>query len=62
MKGYPVPYALAEEMDKEVIEMRRLGVIEPSTSYYTSPPAKKQKQLKIYIGEKINVYIEKLDY
>ena len=29
--------ALAEEMDKEVTEMLRLGVIEPSTSNYVNP-------------------------
>ena len=37
IKSYPVPYALAEEMDKEVSEMLRLGVIEPSNSSYVNP-------------------------
>ena len=37
LKSYPVPYALAAEMDKEVTEMLRLGVIEPSTSNYVNP-------------------------
>ena len=37
VKSYPVPYALADEMDKEVTEMLKLGVIEPSTSNYVNP-------------------------
>ena len=38
LKPWPMPYALEEEMDKEVTMMRKMDIIEPSTSQYASPP------------------------
>ena len=38
VNAYPVPYALKEEMDKEVSEMMKAGIIEPSISEYASSP------------------------
>ena len=37
VKSYPVPYAL-KEMDKEVSEMMKAGIIESSVSEYASSP------------------------
>jgi hypothetical protein len=34
---YPIPYALREELSKEIDDMLSLGIIEPSTSSYASP-------------------------
>ena len=36
-RPYPVPYAMRQELDKEIDDMIRLGVIEPSTAAYASP-------------------------
>jgi hypothetical protein len=36
-RPYPVPYAMRKEMDKEIDEMIKLGIIEPSTAAYASP-------------------------
>lgn len=37
VKPYPVPFALRETVEKEVQDMLKLGVIEPSVSSYASP-------------------------
>lgn len=37
LKSYPIPFAKREEIRKEVKSMLDLGVIEPSTSSYSSP-------------------------
>ena len=36
-KQYPVPYALKEDIKKEIENMLQLGIIEPSNSPYASP-------------------------
>ena len=36
-KPYPLPYAMREELRKEVDSMLEMGVVRPSTSPYTSP-------------------------
>ncbi|XP_025089562.1 uncharacterized protein LOC112561350 [Pomacea canaliculata] len=36
-KPYPVPFALQQQIDEEIENMLELGVIEPSTSPYSSP-------------------------
>ena len=36
-KAYPLPYALREEIDKEIDSMLASGIIEPSTAPYASP-------------------------
>ena len=36
-KPYPLPYAMREELRKEVETMLEMGVVRPSTSSYTSP-------------------------
>ena len=38
VRAYPVPYALKKEMDKEVSEMLKADIIEPSISEYASSP------------------------
>ena len=35
-KAYPLPYAVRELIQKEVNEMLRMGIIEPSNSAYRS--------------------------
>ena len=35
-KAYPLPYAVQELSQKEVNEMLRMGIIEPSKSAYSS--------------------------
>ena len=37
VKPYPVPYALYDDLEKEIKEMLKLGIIEPSDSPYCSP-------------------------
>jgi len=36
-KPYPQPHAMQETVDKELENMLQMGIIEPSTSPYTSP-------------------------
>ena len=36
-KAYPLPYALREQVDKEIDSMLASGIIEPSTASYASP-------------------------
>ena len=38
VKAYPVPYALKKDMDKEVSEMMKAGIIASSVSEYASSP------------------------
>jgi len=36
-KPYLLPHAMQKEVEKELDDMRKLGIIEPSTSSYSSP-------------------------
>ena len=36
-KPYPLPHAMQETVDKELENMPKMGIIEPSTSPYASP-------------------------
>ena len=38
VKVYPVPYALKKEIDKELSEMMKVGIIESSISEYACSP------------------------
>ena len=43
-KNYPVPFAMEQVVKEDVIKMDRVGITEPSTSYYASPSVIVRKQ------------------